>query len=66
MQANRVDCDQEGCDYFVAFQILRPDAVPRFTPEPLPRYLARKEGWRADDDGDFCPRHADIWEIRET
>ncbi len=27
---------------------------------------ARKEGWRIDDDGAFCPRHTDIWEIRET
>ncbi len=27
---------------------------------------ARKEGWRIDDDGALCPRHTDIWEIRET
>jgi hypothetical protein len=29
------------------------------------RGLARKEGWRIDNDGDFCPRHAEIWQIRE-
>jgi hypothetical protein len=38
----QIACDHEGCDYLVAFQILRRGAVPRFTPEPLPRYLARK------------------------
>ena len=43
MDANRVDCDQEGCDYFVVFQILNPDAVPRLTPEPLPRGIGRGE-----------------------
>jgi hypothetical protein len=57
---DRVECDQEECDYFVAFQVLRSDAVPRVTALPLPRYLARKEGWRIDDDGDFCPRHAEV------
>jgi hypothetical protein len=65
MHGNRVECDQEGCDYFVAFQVLRSDAVPRFTTLPLPRYLAKKEGWWIDDEGDFCPRHAEVWEIRE-
>jgi hypothetical protein len=62
---NRVACDHEGCNYSVAFQVLRPGAADRFTSEPLPRHLARKEWWRIDDGGDFCPRHAEIWEIRE-
>jgi hypothetical protein len=62
---NRVECDQEECDYSVAFQVLISDAVPRFTSLPLPRYLARKEGWRIDEDGDFCPRHAEVWEVRQ-
>ena len=65
VDGDRIACDHEGCDYFVAFQILRPDAVTRFTSEPLPRYLARKEGWRINDEGDFCLRHAEIWAIRE-
>lgn len=66
MRGNRVDCDHEGCDYFVAFQVLNPDSADGLTSEPLPRHLARKEGWRIDDNGDFCPRHSEIWEIREV
>jgi hypothetical protein len=55
----------EGCDYFVAFQILKSGASDSFTSEPLARHLARTERWTIDDDGDFCPRHSEIWEIRE-
>jgi hypothetical protein len=66
VHGNRVVCDHEGCDYSVAFQVLRPGATDRFTSEPLPRHMAKKEGWRIADDGDFCPRHNEIWEIRET
>jgi hypothetical protein len=62
MHTNRVACDHEGCDYTVAFHVLTRRAAHRFTPEPLPRHLARKEGWRIDGDGDFCPTHADIRE----
>jgi hypothetical protein len=64
VRGNRVACDHEGWDYYVAFQVLRPRAEDSFRSEPLPRHFARKEGWRIDD-GDFCPRHAEIWEIRE-
>jgi len=62
---NRLACDHEGCDYSVTFQVLRPGPEDRFTSEPLPRHLAMKEGWRIDDRGDFCPRHSEVWEIRE-
>ena len=59
----RVAYDHEGCDYSVEFQARTPRAAERFTPEPFQRHFARKEGWRIDDNGDFCSRHADI---RET
>lgn len=65
MLRNRIACDREGCDSFVAYQVLRSNA-PLFTKVPLPRHLATKEGWRIDDDGDFCPRHAENWEIRRV
>jgi hypothetical protein len=64
VHGNRVTCDHEGCDYSVAFNVLRPGAANRFT-SALPRHWARKEGWRIDEDGEFCPRHSDMWEIRE-
>ena len=41
---NRVECHQEGCDYFVAFQVPRSDAVPRFTSAPLPGIWPGKKG----------------------
>jgi hypothetical protein len=66
LQGDRVACDHDGCDDAVAFRILRPGAADRFTSEPMPRRLARKEGWRVDDDGDFCPRHSERWEIRDV
>jgi hypothetical protein len=65
VQRNRVTCDHDGCDYSLAFEVLRPGAAGGFTSEPLPRHWARKEGWRIDEDGEFCPRHSDVWEIRE-
>jgi hypothetical protein len=65
VQRNRVTCDHDGCDYSLAFEVLRPGAANRFTSAPLPRHWARKEGWRIDEDGEFCPRHSDMWEIRE-
>jgi hypothetical protein len=65
VRGNRIACDHGGCEYFVEFRVLRPDGVGRFTSEPLPRRLARKESWRIDHDGDFCPRHAEMWEFRE-
>jgi hypothetical protein len=66
VHGNRVACDHEGCKYFVAFQVFRRGAADNFIYEPLlPLHLARKEGWRIDDDGDFCPRHTEVWEIRE-
>jgi hypothetical protein len=65
VHGNRVTCDHEGCEYFVEFQVLRPGPVGRGT-ELRPLSLARKEGWRIDSDGAFCPRHAEIWHIREV
>jgi len=49
----------------VAFEVLRLRAEDSFMSEPMPRHFARKEGWRIDEDGDFCPRHAEVWEVRE-
>jgi len=65
VHGNRVACDYEGCDYSVAFEVLRLRAEDSFMSEPMPRHFARKEGWRIDEDGDFCPRHAEVWEVRE-
>jgi hypothetical protein len=64
VHGNRVACDHEGCDYSVAFQVLSPGGSYRFTTEPLPRYLARKEGWRIDEGGDFCLTHFEVWEAQ--
>jgi hypothetical protein len=66
VHGNRVACDYKGCDYSVEFQVLRPRAADRFSSEPLPRHFARKEGWRIDEEGHFCPTHTEIWEIQET
>lgn len=65
VHANRVACDHEGCENSVAFQVLRPGATDSFSAERLPRHLARREGWRIGEDGDFWPRHCEVWEIRE-
>ena len=65
VHGNEIACDHDGCGYVVAFQVLGTGAARPFAKDPMPRPFARREGWRIDDDGDFCPRHAEIWEIRE-